>query len=58
MEENVAENLREDEERTTLSLSLTVGDKKTLKILAAEKDMTIAAMIHEWIQEHIQEVNE
>lgn len=58
MEGNAAENLREDEERTTLSLSLTVKDKKTLKILAAEKDITIAAMIHEWIQEHLEEVNE
>ena len=56
MEENAAENLREDKERTTLSLSLTVRDKKTLKILAAEKDITIAAMIHEWIQEHAGEV--
>lgn len=56
MEENAVENLREDEERTTLSLSLTVKDKKTLKILAAKKDMTIAAMIHEWIQEHLEEV--
>lgn len=57
MDKNAAENLREDEERTTLSLSLTVKDKKTLKILAAEKDMTIAAMIHEWIQEHLEEVS-
>lgn len=58
MDKNAAENLRECQERTTLSLSLTVKDKKTLKILAAEKDMTIAAMIHEWIQEHLEEVSE
>lgn len=57
MDKNAAENLRECQERTTLSLSLTVKDKKTLKILAAEKDMTIAAMIHEWIQEHTGEVD-
>lgn len=45
-----------EEKRTTLSLSLTVSDKKALKILAAERDTTIAAIIHEWIQKHIEEV--
>lgn len=40
------------EERTVLSLSLTVEDKKALKRLAAERDTTIAAIIHEWIAEH------
>ena len=38
--------------RTTLSLSLTTSDKKALKIMAAEKDTTIAAIIHEWIEEN------
>ena len=42
----------EDEKRTTLSLSLTVSDKKALKMMAAERDTTIAAIIHEWVQEH------
>lgn len=41
-----------EEKRTTLSLSLTVRDKKTLKLLAAERGTTIAAIIHEWITEH------
>lgn len=39
------------EKRTTLSLSLTVHDKKVLKMYAAERETTIAAVIHEWIQE-------
>ena len=39
------------EKRTTLSLSLTVSDKKALKMLAAERGTTIAAIIHEWIVE-------
>ena len=43
-----------DEKRTTLSL--TVSDKKTLKMMAAERGTTIAAIIHEWIQEHLEEV--
>lgn len=41
-----------EEERTTLSLSLTVSDKKKLKMLAMENDTTIASIIHEWIEEH------
>ena len=42
-------------ERTILSLSITVEDKKALKMMAIEKDMTIAALIHEWIHEHAEE---
>ena len=45
-------------ERTILSLSITVEDKKALKMMAIEKDMTIAAIIHEWVAEHMQEVSE
>ena len=41
-----------DEERTTLSLSLTVSDKKALKLMALEQNTTIAAIIHEWVKEH------
>lgn len=48
----------DNEKRTTLSLSLTASDKKTLKFMAAEREMTIAAIIHEWIAEHIDEVAE
>lgn len=47
-----------DEKRTTLSLSLTVSDKKALKMMAAERETTIAAIIHEWVAEHMQEVDE
>lgn len=46
-----------DEKRTTLSLSLTVSDKKALKLMALEQNTTIAAMIHEWIQEHREGMN-
>lgn len=38
--------------RTTLSLLLTVSDKKALKMMAAERETTIAAIIHEWVAEH------
>lgn len=44
------------EKRTTLSLSLTVSDKKALKMIAAERETTIAAIIHEWLQKYLKEM--
>ena len=41
-----------------LSLSLTVSDKKALTVMAAERETMIAAIIHEWVQEHLKEVDE
>ena len=55
---NHAADATADEKRTTLSLSLTVSDKKALKMMAAQRDTTIAAIIHEWIQKHQKEVDE
>jgi len=54
IEKAVVADTTADEKRTTLSLSLTVSDKKALKMMAA----TIAAIIHEWVQEHLEEVSE
>lgn len=45
----------DDKQRTTLSLSLTVNDKKALKLMAMEQNTTIAAIIHEWISQHLKE---
>lgn len=56
IEEAVVADTTADEKRTTLSLSLTVGDKKALKMMAAERETTIAAIIHEWVQEHLEVV--
>ena len=53
IEKTVVADTTADEKRTTLSLSLTVSDKKALKMMAAERDTTIAAIIHEWVQEHV-----
>lgn len=50
--ETVAEPVAEDKKRTTFSLSLKVSDKKALKKMAAERETTIAAIVHEWVQEH------
>ena len=52
IEKAVVADTAADEKRTTLSLSLTVGDKKALKLMAAERETTIAAIIHEWVAEH------
>ena len=52
IEKTVVEPAADNEKRTTLSLSLTVSDKKALKMMAAERETTIAAIIHEWVQEH------
>ena len=56
IEKAVVADTAADEKRTTLSLSLTVSDKKALKLMAAERETTIAAIIHEWVQEHLEEV--
>ena len=58
IEKTVVEPAADNEKRTTLSLSLTVSDKKALKMMAVERETTIAAIIHEWVQEHIEEVSE
>lgn len=58
IEKAVVVDAAADEKRTTLSLSLTVSDKKALKMMAAERETTIAAIIHKWVQEHLEEVDE
>lgn len=42
--------------RLLFPLSHTTSDNKALKMMAAERETTIAAIIHEWIQEHLEEV--
>lgn len=54
IEKTVVADTSAEEKRTTLSLSLTVSDKKALKMMAAERETTIAAIIHVWIQEHLE----
>lgn len=58
IEKAVVTDTAADEKRTTLSLSLTVSDKKALKMMAMEQETTIAAIIHGWIAEHLVEVAE
>lgn len=44
-------NSEKDKKRTTLSLSLSVEDKKALKKRSLDEGKTIAAIVHEWIAE-------
>lgn len=45
----------ETEKRTTLHLSITLADKVALKTMAAERDTTASALIHEWIERQLSE---
>lgn len=47
MAEEKQENIR-----TTLSLSISVKDKQILKQMAYEQNTSIAAIIHSWIEKH------
>lgn len=56
IDKSVVADTMANEKRTTLSLSLTVSDKKALKMMAAKHETTIAEIIHEWMQEHLEEM--
>ena len=45
-----------DVRRTKLTLSMTAEDKKRLKIIAAQREKSISAMLREWIEENAQGV--
>ena len=44
--------------RSKLTLSMTAEDKKRLKIIAAQREKSISAMLREWIEENAQGVEE
>ena len=46
------EQIETSEKRTTLSLSLSVDDKKSIKKYAVEHETTVAAVVHEWISKY------
>lgn len=47
-----------DVRRTKLTLSVTTEDKKRLKIIAAKREKSISAMLHEWIEKNAEEAEE
>lgn len=44
--------------QTKLTLSVTAEDKKRLKIIAAKREKSISAMLHEWIEKNAEEAEE
>lgn len=46
-----------DPNLTTLTLSISVEDKCTLKMIAAKRNETVACVIREWISEHRNEIS-
>lgn len=36
--------------RVTVHLSLTEDDKRALKVMAAERNLSASALVHEWIE--------
>ena len=41
------------ESRTTITLSCTREDKKSLKQAALDRDTTVSALLHEWVERDI-----
>ena len=41
-----------DPDLTTLTLSISIEDKCTLKMIAAKRNDTVAGVVREWIAEH------
>ena len=46
----MAEQNEKQEKRTTINISITNEDKKTLRIYAAENEKTVAGVIHEFAE--------
>jgi predicted DNA-binding ribbon-helix-helix protein len=40
-----------------MQISLSVDDKTALKVMAAERGMTVAALIHEWVDANRKEAD-
>ena len=53
VEKKAMTSREETEQRAVLSLSLSASDKVKLKTYAAQEGKTIARIIHEWIEQHI-----
>lgn len=51
-------NMVSEDKRTTMNVSLSVEDKKFLKIYAAEHDTSVSALIHEAVERLRQEERE
>ena len=41
---------RSGDQRTKLTLSITPADKKLLKMVALERDTSVAELVHQWVE--------
>lgn len=48
----------EERANVNMTITLTKDERKALKILAAEKDMSVSALIREWLAEKMEEEKE
>ena len=44
-------SIRSGDQRTKLTVSITPDDKRLLKVAAAERDTTVADLVHQWIEQ-------
>lgn len=56
--DKITRPVSDEEKKTTLTLSLTVNDKKKLKVMPAQQETSIAAIIHEWVKEYTKEARQ
>ena len=45
----------EERANVNMTITLTKEERKALKILAAEKDMSVSALIREWLAEKLKD---
>lgn len=45
-------------ERTTITLSISVDDKRLLKRLALDRNQTASALLHDWIEREAMQTGE
>ena len=55
MAKAIEKSLKSQERRTTLTVSLSVEDKKTLKKYAVDREESISSVLHEWIKQNCKE---
>ena len=44
-------SIRSGNQRTKLTVSITPDDKRLLKIAAAERNTTVADLVHQWVDQ-------
>ena len=44
-------SIRSGDQRTKLTVSITPDDKRLLKVVAAERDTTVAELVHQWVDQ-------